>query len=171
MRALMLLLALALSGCAGMPGQVSTHRSQFDGTQEVHLNPGRVDTPGSLVTYINLGAHWSSKAPDSVLLIARTPQGLHNIRRDGGLQFNIDGDVIALNGVHVLTRHDIGKYPYSERDFAAPLSLVERLSEGTRVKLIVGQSEYYEGVMSSGMGTALDGLRQFLSQVRSLQEK
>lgn len=166
--------ALLLSGCAGLPGQVSTTESDFDGTREVYMEPGTVNTPEALLVTINLGAHWSSREPDTVYLIARTPHGAETIRRRDGLQFNIDGEIVKLDSSQWATEHDfelIGNVAYSSsrRAFAAPLSLVEDIaeSEGTRIKLLVGQTEYRTGRLEDGVNTAYRGLLAFLDEVRA----
>lgn len=161
-------IALLLGGCAA---GVQIRVSDFDGTREVYMEPAPVPTPGAMVIYVQLGAHWSSADPDVVRLIAQTPQGFTSIR---GLEFSINGEVTSLSSPVLFTEFE-GRhiqnvaYRESSRAFTAPIDFVRALasSEDARVRLLVGQNEYYEArLLTEGMNArAHRGLNQFLESV------
>jgi hypothetical protein len=166
------LLALGvLTACAtapGTPGHVRVLAPGFEGHTEVVLEPGTVDTPGSVLVVINLGAHWSSADPDRVLLVAQLPRRVQSIRREDGLQFNIDGELVRLTSPVEQTEFSGRLNSRSRRPFRAPVSLVEQLvaNEGTRLRLLVSESQYYEGELNDGANSAYRGLVNFLAEVR-----
>ena len=168
-------MVLAVTGCASMPGGVSTNVSSFDGTREVFMEPAPVPTPGNMLAIsVQLGAHWSSSHPNTVELIARIPQGVTTIQKENGLQFNISGEITSLSSDVTFTEIDSEViygiiYTESSRSFIAPLEFVEELASANSVgvRLRVGQNQYYEAHMESGGmgGSALRSLNEFLINV------
>lgn len=171
-----------IAGCAsmpGMPGHVSVHVSDFDSTREVFMEPAAVPTPGDMVISIQLGAHWTSKAPDTVSLIAQTPRDITTIKSQDGLQFHVDGEVTKLNSSTTLTDHESevisgSLYTESSRPFTASIEFVRKLAqaETAGVKMLIGQDEYFEARMKSeGMNAgAHRGLNRFLAKVREQKQ-
>lgn len=164
--------ALLLSGCANMPGEVSSMESEFDGTREVFMEPGQVAGTQDFFNPFNLGAHWTSKTPDTAYLIASVPRENRSIRAEDGLQFNLDGEILSFDSTHTLTEHDLEyannvSFAESSREFEVPLAFVERLSEAedAMVKLRVGQTEYREGRLEDHPMSAHRGLQEFVSTV------
>ena len=158
-----------------MPGGVSTHVSDFDGTREVFMEPAPVPTPGDMLAiYIQLGAHWTSSHPDTVQLIAQTPQDVTTIQREDGLQFNIGGEITSLSSDVTFTEFDSDVisgvvHTESSRPFTATLEFVERLAaaDTAGVRMRIGQDRYYEARMESeGMNaSAHRSLNNFLDEV------
>ena len=175
-------LFLLATGCAsmpGMPGHVSTHVSDYDGTREVYMESAAVPTPGAMVVYIQLGAHWTSESPDTITLIAETPQEITNIRSDNGLQFNIDSNETKLDSSTTMTDHDSEVisgtvHTKSSRPFTTSIEFVEKLADAKTagVKLLIGQGEYYEARMESDRADTgiRSHLRSFLAKVREQKQ-
>lgn len=167
---------LLVAGCASLPGGIQTNVSDFDGSREVYMEPAPLPTQGAMVTYILLGAHWTSEEPETVYLIARTTRDYTRIEAEDGLEFNIDGEVVSLDSDAALTELEGDRiqgvtHRQSTRPFTATLELVETLadSEGVRVRMRVGQGEYYEARLETeGMSAgAYNSLNEFLEEVKA----
>ncbi|WP_280563351.1 hypothetical protein [Chromohalobacter sp. 48-RD10] len=172
----LLLGLLGLTGCTAMPGMaghVSSHQSDFDGSTQVSMEPAKVKT-GAL-SVVLIGADWSSKSPDRVMLTAVVPGDYERIISDEGLQFNIDGDIVKLSSDQAITDLD-GEYAggmvfrESAKTFPVKISLVERIVKAdlVKIKLVTGDG-YVEGrFQESDPNNAKDAIERFLAEIEEL---
>lgn len=169
--ALLVLLALlpVLHGCAalpGFPGSVSTHTSTFDGAKEISVEPSGVRGSG-IANPFSLGAHWSTRAPDTVIVVVQIIGEYAVIESRAGLEFNAGGKILSLDSPQVVTdldsRQGVGmsrlrtsekRFPMRRADFA------RILMPGVGVKVNTARG-YLEGTLRDEPYSALQALRKF----------
>ena len=172
-------MCLILIGCETLPGGVSTHISDFDGTREVSMEPAVVPT-GSMVARLRIGAYWSSKNPEVAYLIAETA-GATRVRREAGLELSLDGDITSLDSDETFTEIDRAQaftgdsQTWSSRGFTTSPGFIEKLRDASdiRVRLRIGQTEYIEGrIETDGMNAGVyNGLGAFVEEVERQKQE
>lgn len=173
MKTITLLAALLLTACMGltMPASIKQENSTFDGSTAYRMQPGFVfDSNGNYP--FQIGAHWSNRTPEIVMLRAMVRGRIIPLHNIGGLQFNIDGDIVKLNAPKTTTGVDIDRtngvlYTDSHKDYTASRTLLERITQATSVKAkLVTNSGYLEGDLSiERSGAAMGGLRELAKKI------
>lgn len=172
---LLIAVSAILSGCVtGMPNQVSTATSSFDGSTEISLEPGFVYENKNLMSQgtFMLGLHWSSSEKDFVFIKAEKPGRIVSLAKEDGLQFNIDGEIIKLSSPQALTNTDVSRYysqffTQSARGYLAKVELLRRIvnAKDVKVKLVTAEG-YYEGdLLTDKPGSAITGFREFIAKL------
>jgi len=175
MRALILFVIFFISGCISTFGDIHTTRSDFDGSTEISMIPAPVCKDGTFGTcFVKFGLYRSSRMPTDMVVLKIMIGSIESFTTSDPVQFNIDGDIVALNSPDPATMFDLSEGGYesswSYKTFIVDKSFLKRLIEGTRVALKVTTSKgYYEGVFSSDkMTTARPAFKQFYRQVFEL---
>jgi hypothetical protein len=166
-----LVVVAALAACEsmpGFPGYISERTSQFDNSKEITVEPAGVRGEG-LTNPFSLGAQWTSRAPDTVVLVVRVLGDYQSIDSKQGLQFNIDNNILSLDSPQAITQLDATQGPgtmqfrSSEKRFPIALKDFDRIvhSKGTGVKVNTPRG-YLEGrLIEDQPMSALESLRKF----------
>ena len=133
-----IILSLFFIGCASVNAKLTpgakVHKSDFDGAVNIYQEP--VSAANSLKEHWNtLGFRWTSKLPDTILMIAGT-NGVVNI---DGLQFKADGQLIEAKLASNLT--DYGKW--SKRQFKVTLNEFQKIATADIVKMRIIHIDTY----------------------------
>lgn len=179
----------SLTGCVSMPGFVTTNVSQFDGTREIHMNPGWVCNDALYLSCpIKLGLSKNTKMmPDEIILTAEV-EGTYAFAHGISLHFNIDGEITsfesidtmtkfrASRGVHLPGSFFAGRYTpgyyspptsWSSKGYRIDKTFLKKLIDGksVAVKIDLSQREYVEGVLSDSFEHAKPGFADFYHRV------
>lgn len=177
---LMAVVVLMLAGCGATVGLgAKTTVSTFDGSRNVWIDTHGTNCGMSMVCS-QLGAQWTSSAPDRVILNVGTMGAYENIN---AAALNIDGQVIALQPAEALTHFgEAGGEPSgrnynpamqealrtSTQGFVATTELVRKVLASRSVKLRVQTSEgTIDSVIIDGPkdSKAYYALQRFMTQV------
>ena len=185
-----LVIALSLSGCAGLAdsmnkmaglGVISEEVSAFDGAKIIKVTPNWLyESDGQWVS-TKLGARWTSAAPDYVDLImsyGSDAKSATTYLGFSGMDINIDGKKSSYK-TNKQTSLDSGSYnnvsntiyTTSKNSIVIPLSTLTNMVNAKDCRLRIYTSKGYEDVTfsiersSGGQGTALLSLREFITKV------
>lgn len=167
--------AAAAAVAAELPNALRVDHSDFDGSTEVRVAPGWVYRGESLFGGgdFRLGLHWSSTEPDRVVITAIIHHTIVPIEHDRALQFNVDGEIVALDAASgARWDYDViqgATFQESSRRFEAPLELVRRVVAAETVKAkLVTVDGYLEGDYGIDRPSAARrGWRKFLTRVHA----
>lgn len=179
---------LAISGCTAMDklaglGVVSEHTSTFDSATVVEVSPNSLYDPGSAWgTPLQLGARWSSAAPNSVALILAYNSNISSANSAylslTGLDLNIDGEISSyaagqttdLGGSSYNTvSHTI--YTFSSNAVVIPYSVLQRMvaARSCRIRIHTGKgyqdADFTTEHIPGGKATAIVSIREFMAKV------
>lgn len=195
LRTLCIAVALAasasLNGCAAMTdtmsaaagmGVVNEHHSTFDNATEITVSPMPLWAKGSWGNAVQLGARWSSVAPDYVALEmsyssnART--GSNMFTSLSGMDINVDGEVThwqpgtpthLSNGGYNNVANTV--FTASKNSVVIPYALLQRMVSAKDCRLRIHTGEGYEDAqfnierIPGGQGTAILSIRKFMIKV------
>jgi len=175
----------AMSTAAGM-GVVSTSRDNFNGGTNVSVSPMPLWAPGSWGNQVQLGAIWTSSAPDSVALEMSFRS---NVNAAGsayaslsGMDIKVDGELTkwrtgAPTSLNSSAYNTVSKtiYTSSSNAVVIPYALLQRMvaAKDCRLRIYIGSS--YEDAqfnlerIPGGQPTALLSIRKFMVKVDSMR--
>ena len=182
----------AISGCTAMDkmaglGVVSQHTSTFDNATVIEVSPNSLYDPGSAWgTPLQLGARWSSAAPDSVALIlaynSNVSSGAPAYLGLGDLGINIDGTIssysagqptdLSSSGYNTVS-HTI--YTSSKNAVVIPYSVLQRMVAAKDCRLRIHTSKGYQDINFStehipgGKATAIVTIKEFMAKVAAVR--
>jgi hypothetical protein len=170
MRKIAFCAAIFLAGCSTSSGlQPTVQRSGFDGATVVNIEPHGTSCSSFCTT---IGAQWSSKAPDSVILSIGVV-GYTNYHVVSGAAVRINDKIIELTPAPVLTSHaNTTGARQSEKDFYAPLSLVEEIvaSDDAWIRVRTNSGVMDDLIVSGGKDSkAYHALGRLLSSIKEQQ--
>jgi hypothetical protein len=165
--AYIILVSVLLSGCANMPGAISTNKSEFDGTTTTTM---AWSYPRG-ISHLGIGLTQSSLDPNIIYFDAVVLDLVGLIAKEG-LLFNIDGKVISLSSSSATTDFSSqvisgSAYRRSERSYVGSLSLLKKIcsAESVKVKLLTNDG-YDEAVISGGDSTnTIKAMRKYLATI------
>ena len=136
------LIALLLTGCSGMPGNVNVTKSKLDGERQVHVEPGWLYAGGMKMPEMKLGGFWSNKDPNDFILDVAVV-GVDSVT---GLKIAVDGQISEFSPSEAITNFkDTGgtgvnnsvlyfpDHPESDKRFVIPLDYVKQMVAGKKV--------------------------------------
>lgn len=183
---------LAISGCATMDkmagmGVVTQKTSTFDNATVIEVSPNSLYDKGSAWgTPLQLGARWSSAAPNSVALILAFNS---NVSSAGpaylglsDLEVNIDGVIssysagqptdLSSSGYNTVS-HTI--YTSSKNAVVIPYSVLQRMVAAKDCRLRIHTSKGYQDINFStehipgGKATAIVTIKEFMVKVAAVR--
>ena len=163
---------------AAAANKLKVHKSTFDGSTEVTVEPGFIYSSKKFSSRGNflLGLHWSSAAKNVVTITADVRGGFVNLYSEEGLQFNIDGEIIKLSSLSAMTDTEVSVYlgevfKRSTKGYPVTLDFIRRLVAADDVKVkLVAQKGYLEGdFMAKKPGAAFKGFTKFLEKIDSFE--
>ena len=171
---------IATCGCSSMSkgmqssagvGRIAEQRSSFDGASEVSMTPAYVAPAEGGMAEVSLGLSWRSTSPEIVQMLVRvTSFGEHNTI--SGAALNLDGSIIQLKPVEVLTEHqdpDLIGMRRSDKMFTLPLENVRAIQTASLAKIRVDSGRDYRvgdlKAQSFGNVIVADKLAEFLAGV------
>lgn len=180
-----------LSGCGSLAdttnrmagiGVIKAEKSTFDGATILTLSPSFLydrDKNSIMANSVKLGARWSNKSPDTVLLVLKHTGGYggNYYTNISGLDVNIDGEMLRYK-TSGLTHHASSGYnaaagtvfTSSENVVAVPLEVAQRMVNANDCRLRIHTGDGYEDATFSvdrvaGGGTARFYLKEFLARI------
>ena len=179
---------VAISGCTAMDkmaglGVVSQQTSTFDNATVIEVSPNSLYDPGSAWgTPLQLGARWSSAAPDSVALVlsynSNVSSGASAYLGLSDLDINIDGAIssysagqstdLSSSGYNTVS-HTI--YTSSKNAVVIPYSVLQRMVAAKDCRLRIHTSKGYQDIKFStehipgGKATAIVTIKEFMAKV------
>ena len=179
---------LAISGCTAMDklaglGVVTQHPSTFDNATVIEVSPNSLYDPGSAWgTPLQLGARWSSAAPNSVALIlaynSNVSGGMPAYLGLTGLDINIDGSISSYaaaqptdlsSSSYNTVSHTI--YTSSKNAVVIPYSVLQRMVTAKNCRLRLHTSKGYQDAdfstehIPGGKATAKVSIKEFMGKV------
>jgi hypothetical protein len=179
---------LAISGCTAMDklaglGVVTQHTSTFDNATVIEVSPNSLYDPGSAWgTPLQLGARWSSAAPNSVALIlaynSNVSGGMPAYLGLTGLDINIDGSISSYaaaqptdlsSSSYNTVSHTI--YTSSKNAVVIPYSVLQRMVTAKNCRLRLHTSKGYQDAdfstehIPGGKATAKVSIKEFMGKV------
>ena len=148
-----------LMGCVSMdmPGNISERVSGFDKTKEIVMEPAWLISDSSPV---KLGLYKTSKMDTDKAVLTVVVKGAYNFSDKESLLINIDGNILTLEPIDLVTnlQLDSGVYNsvasippanWSSKRYEITKDLIKRLIEGKEVWFKVNLSkDYAEGRFS-----------------------
>lgn len=182
----------AISGCAAMDkmaglGVISQHTSTFDNATVIEVSPNSLYDPGSAWgTPLQLGARWSSAAPDSVALVlaynSNVSSGAPAYLGLSGLDININGAItsysagqstdLSSSGYNTVS-HTI--YTSSKNSVVIPYSVLRRMVAAQACRLRLHTSKGYQDIdfskehIPGGKATAIVTIKEFMAKVATVR--
>ncbi len=158
---LLVLMSFLLAGCAALgienlPGTISERVSGFDNTKEITMEPAWI-TGGP----IKLNLYKTSKMAENEAILVVTVKGAYNFSNKSSLQINIDGNIVTLESIDVLTdvSTDPGVYNsvvsisaenWSSKRYEVTKDLVKKLIDAKEAWVKVNLfKDYVEGNFST----------------------
>lgn len=179
---------IALSACTAMDkmagmGVVSQHQSTFDHATVIEVSPNSLYDPGSAWgTHLQLGARWTSAAPDYVALTLAYNSSATSANPAylgfSGVDISVDGEASSFStgqatdlssGDYNRVSHTV--YTASRNDVVIPYSLLERMVAAKDCRLRISTSKGYQDALFSadhipgGKATAITSIRDFMAKV------
>jgi len=165
-----------LASCANLPNSISVNKSDFDGQTEISMIPATVYSPDSMWEGYGLGLRWRSDMGDSVVFTAEIGMDIVNIKSKGGLQINIDGNVISLDSPDIGTNFESQTtntvtISSSKKEFLGTLALVRRMLSAKSVMVRLKTQNGYEDAdfKMDGPMVAKDGFAKFIHKVDEIK--
>ncbi|WP_300396439.1 hypothetical protein [Henriciella sp.] len=131
--------AFALAACSTTAGtEAKTMYSGFDDAAVVHIDPHGNACTQFICT--GFGGQWQESKPDIFLLRAAVFNETTAIL---GVSFNIDGETVELERAGGFTDFErvLDSVEGSEKDFVAPVTLIDRILTADRVWMRVTTSD------------------------------
>jgi len=179
---------IMISGCTAMDklaglGVVTQHTSTFDNATVIEVSPNSLYDPGSAWgTPLQLGARWSSAAPNSVALIlaynSNVSSGTPAYLSLTGLDINIDG---AISSYSAGQSTDLSSSAYnnvsntiytsSKNAVVIPYSVLQSMVAAKDCRLRIHTSKGYQDILFStehipgGKETAIVSIKEFMTKV------
>lgn len=182
---------LSLCGCtavdklAGM-GVVSQHVSTADHATIIEMSPDALYDPGSAPgTPLQLGARWTSDAPQSVALVlsyqSTVSSDAPTVQNFDSLEISIDGQMSSFpasrpsdlsSGLHNSMSHTI--HTSSKGEVLIPYALLQRMVTAKDCWLRATGSGYQDAKFSAehlpdGKPTAIVSIREFLAKADAVR--
>jgi len=179
---------VTISGCVAMDklagmGVVTEEVSTFDNATVIEVSPNSLYDPGSTWgTPLQLGARWSSSAPNIVALIlaynSNVSRGSSAYLSLTGLDINIDGKIssYSANQPTDLSSSEYNTvsntiYTSSKNAVVIPYSVLERMIAANTCRLRLHTSKGYQDIdfsaqhIPGGKATAIVSIKEFMSKV------
>jgi len=179
---------IMISGCTAMDklaglGVVTQHTSTFDNATVIEVSPNSLYDPGSAWgTPLQLGARWSSAAPNSVALIlaynSNVSSGTPAYLSLTGLDINIDG---AISSYSAGQSTDLSSSAYnnvsntiytsSKNAVVIPYSVLQSMVAAKDCRLRIHTSKGYQDILFStehipgGKEAAIVSIKEFMTKV------
>lgn len=162
---------MALAGCSGQSlNSVKTYNDNFDGTKIVSIVPHGAEC------CLSVGAFWSAKSPDAVILPVKLFGAYTNIQ---SADLNVDGKLYNLREAADSTSYTLNGSQMipvgapllqeSTRGFVAPLSLVKAIlaSGKTTIRVNTLSDGSVSSVIKDGtnQSKAFTALQEFIGAV------
>jgi hypothetical protein len=156
----LILMCILLTGCASMPGYVSTYESKTDGTKHIDVAPGFIKM--GFTSDIKLGLSWSSEMkPGDIFLVTATTSP---VDPRNGLTINIDGVKATYSAIDTFSDLEQG---FFRKRFPLKLELIRAMVAGKTVYIkvsYIGQT-YGEGEFSfEQISYAKNAFKDFLTE-------
>lgn len=180
------LLSIVVTACGSLSTSLQSSQrvgatlvlpARTDGSRDVVMNPAWVIRPGSGTALLSLGAEWSSRRPQQVVLVVRLSTVNYQPVTAATLQLGGEDIVLpALEQVVILSEFALPD-PYSglklsEREFVISRTQLDQLMQAPTALLRVraGTREFVGDLRarSSGNITAGMSLPDFVAAVRAL---
>ncbi|ODT97286.1 MAG: hypothetical protein ABS82_01145 [Rhodanobacter sp. SCN 67-45] len=181
-------LAVAMAGCAAMDkmagmGVVTQSTSTFDNATIIEASPNSLYAPGNaLGTPLQMGARWSSAAPDSVAIVLA-----YNANVSGSapaylglsaIEINIDGTVSSYSAGQQTDMNSSGYntvshtiYTSSRNAIVVPYSVLQRMVAAKDCRLRIHTSSGYQDIdfsaehIPGGKATAILSIKELMAKV------
>lgn len=164
-------------------GVVSQHTATFDNATVIEVSPNSLYDPGSTWgTPLQLGARWSSAAPDFVALIlaynSDAAGGMPAYLGLAGLDINIDGSILSYaagqptdlsSSAYNTVSHTI--YTSSRNAVVVPYTVLQRMVAAKSCRLRLHTSKGYQDAdfssdhIPGGKATAIVSIKEFMAKV------
>lgn len=175
-KVLLVLIGFMLAGCAsmGMPGSISERVSGFDNTKEIVMEPAGVFRSFTEAYLIKLGLYKTSKMNENDAVLVVLVKGAHSFADKESLQFNIDGEMVSLESIDLLTDIETKEgseyfsvYNESSKRYTISKDLIQMLINAKSVWVKVNLSkDYLEGEFSKdSIASARPAFRKFYTKV------
>jgi hypothetical protein len=184
--------ALAMSGCTTLDqltgrGVVTQSTSGFDNATVIEATPNALaNVDGTWTEPLELGARWSSAAPDSVALVVGWAPGTAGtlVFSDTRAFFiNIDGKISQYSAGQPTSRAGSGGGPassdrlYGINEVVIPYSVLEQMTAAKDCRIRVQTSngfldfDFTRAYASGGKPTAINAINQLMAKVAALRNK
>ena len=185
---------LAISGCTAMDkmaglGVIKQHTSTFDNATVIEVSPNSLYDKGSTWgTPLQLGARWTSTAPNSVALILSYKSNISSAAPAylslTELGINIDGVISSYSagqptnlssGGYNTVSHTI--YTSSKNAVVIPYSVLQHMVDAKDCRLRIHTSKGYQDINFStehipgGKATAIVSIKEFMSSITAVKSK
>lgn len=162
----------------GSPGNVSTSKSEFDGSQQVTMEPAWIYS-----SPIKLGLYWNTNMPDSTFKLVTIVKGTHSFASGESLKFNVDGEIAGFKSVDEMTDYEtsrgwsgigvnIAPSNWSEKSYAVKRRFVGELieAEEAMVRVVLEDSRVEGEFSTDAPTTARPAFEKFLSEVEKIDK-
>jgi hypothetical protein len=184
--------ALAMSGCTTLDqltgrGVVTQSTSGFDNATVIEATPNALaNVDGTWTEPLELGARWSSAAPDSVALVVGWAPGTAGtlVFSDTRAFFiNIDGKISRYSAGQPTSRAGSEGGPassdrlYGINEVVIPYSVLEQMTAAKDCRIRVQTSngfldfDFTRAYASGGKPTAINAINQLMAKVAALRNK
>lgn len=168
MKKILLAFLCALTvGCAslGMPGSISKQTSQFDGTNQITMEPAWIYGGSGAIKF---GLYKNSKMPNDKVILTAVVNRITDFAKKGALEFKIDGEIISLDSIDSLSDHAVDPYSngWTSRRYEVSKDFIEKLINAKKVYVKINLiKEYVEGEFSSDAPmTARPSFKNFIKE-------
>lgn len=176
----LVLSASMIQGCvSGMPGQVKTNTSSFDGSKEITTEPGYVYKKSNDYfsgTDLGMGLSWTSKLDPEYFIVTVEVYDIVTISGKDSLKIKIGQELYELDSIDNLTQREVSKpssytSAISSKRYLIRKDLVRKMMEGNEVNVRVElSSSYVEGVFSlDRAGSAIRAFKNFLNTYQNMK--
>lgn len=159
---------IGLVGCSTTSGSgAKTSVSNFDGSKSVSISAHGAACRSMICPM--LGATWVEKHPNTV---GFTVQVLNEITNINSVAFNIDGEIIQLNGVGLTDFDRMANAKISRKSIVADYSVLEKILNSKRTWMKVSTSNgplevaIIDGTTDS---KAFHALKRFDAEVKAIK--
>lgn len=184
--------ALAMSGCTTLDqltgrGVVTERTSGFDNATLIEASPNALaNVDGTWTEPLELGARWSSAAPESVALVVGWAPGTAGtlVFSDTRAFFiNIDGDISQYSAGEPTSRAASGggsagsNRLYGMNEVVIPYSVLERMTAARDCRIRVQTSngfvdfDFTRAHALGGKPTAINAINQLMAKVAAMRNK
>ena len=158
----------------GLPGSITERVSNFDKTTEISMEPAWLSGGSEAIKF---GLYKTSKMNNDQAMLVAIVKGAYNFASKDSLQFNIDGEIVSLNSIDMLTDietedgvyNSVAYFPAyntSSKRYMVKKDFIKRLLDAKNVWVKVNLSkDYFEGEFSKDHPTtARPAFRKFYSK-------
>lgn len=172
-------MALILSGCMTMPGDLIESKSEFDGATEISVIPAHLPAAGDkFASFVSMGLYRRSTMPQDEIILEVVSGIAESFAQGESLHFRIDGEKVSLKSFDELTDfgvtsgfagggHYVPPRSFSSKRYRIDRVFLERLLGAKQVLVRLDlRRGYLEGEFSKdGPTTARPAFREFFKRV------